>query len=513
MGIFSATVEIAQPVDVVYNRWSRLDELAGTLPGVTEVRRIDDERTQWDVTVMKERRTFTAHTTVDRPGDRMAWASTSGTEHAGVVTFRALGEDRTRMTVEIDWVPGGLFDKVGDRLGLVRRQVERDLAAFRDHVEEGAVPQRRTWESNGGETGTRRRAGSERRDHGSMAARSRDKQDEIDLRDDRDTGTGGGDVDPARARNEDDRGRQADSPTEIPAKGWKDILKRTWVERKNDNVQILAAGSAFYLFLALFPALIATISVYGLVSDPADVQRQLEGALTGLPTEAAELIRTQLTNVADTDAGGLAVSTIISILAAIWSASKGMQALITSLNIAYNEDETRGFVKLRGLALLLTLGLIVAVAVGVGGMVLVSSLAENLGGAAETAVNIIRWPVLGLLAMAGLAALYRYAPDRENAEWKWVSPGAAGAIVIWLVASIGFSFYVNNFGNFNETYGSLAAVIILLLWLFLTAFIIVMAAEFDSEMERQTMKDSTENPDQALGNRDAQAADTVGASS
>jgi membrane protein len=328
-----------------------------------------------------------------------------------------------------------------------------------------------------------------------MAAKKTEK--EIDLRNE--TSDGG-----------DDRGRRADSPTEIPAKGWKDIAKRTWTERKEDNVQILAAGTAFYLFLALFPALIATISVYGLVSDPADVERQLSGALTGLPPEAAALIETQLTNVADSAESGLAISTAISILAALWSASKGMQAIITSLNIAFNEEETRGFIKLRGLSLLLTFGLIIAAVVGVGGMVLVSSVAADLGSAVETIVNIVRWPILGLAVMAGLAVLYRYAPDRDKAEWKWVSPGAVVGVVLWLVASIGFSFYVNNFGSFNETYGSLAAVIILLLWLFLTAFIIIMAAEFDSEMERQTEKDTTEGAEQPLGTRDARSADTVG---
>lgn len=328
------------------------------------------------------------------------------------------------------------------------------------------------------------------------------KGDEIDLRSGGDGQADGG-----------DHGRQATSPTEIPAKGWKDVAKRTWTERKEDNVQILAAGTAFYLFLALIPALIATISAYGLFADPAQVEQQIASAAGGLPQEAAELLEKQLTQVTESASTGLALSTAISILVALWSASKGMQALITSLNIAYNEDETRGFVKLRALALVLTLGVIVAAVVGVGGMVLVSSVAADLGSGAETAVNIVRWPVLGLLMMVGLAVLFRYAPDREKAEWKWVSPGAVVAIVLWLAASIGFSFYVNNFGSFNETYGSLAAVIILLLWLFLTAFIIIMAAELDSEMERQTMKDSTEGGDEPMGKRGAHSADTVGVSS
>jgi membrane protein len=322
------------------------------------------------------------------------------------------------------------------------------------------------------------------------------------------TGTKGGEnPDPSEGR-----GRQAETPTDIPAAGWKDIGKRTWAQRKDDDVQILAAGVAFYVFLALFPAIIATISIYGMVADPADVEQQLSTVLEALPEEAADLVQTQVEDVAATGAAGLGISALISILAALWSASKGMQALITALNRAYNEDETRGFVKLRGLALLFTLGLILAVAVGVGGMVLIGSLADDVGGAVSWLVNIVRWPVLGALVMLGLAVIYRYAPDRQSPAWRWVSPGAIVAVVVWLLASIGFSIYVNNFGEFNETYGSLAAVIILMLWLFISAFIIIMGAEMDSEMERQTYVDTTEGDDDPMGERDAMAADTVGAS-
>jgi membrane protein len=272
---------------------------------------------------------------------------------------------------------------------------------------------------------------------------------------------------------------------------------------------VVAAGVAFYVFLALVPALIAVISVYGLVAQPADVQRQLESVLAALPPDAADLVLSQVQTIVEQGSASLGFGLVVSVVAALLAASKGMLAMVAALNIAYDEDETRKFLRLRALALLLTVGVAVGAVLGVGGMVIVANVAEALGIFGEIALTVLRWPVLAALAALALAVLYRYAPDRDPAAWRWVTPGAIAATLLWLVASAGFSLYVRNVGSYNETYGSLAAVVVLLLWLFLTAYAAVFGAELDSEAERQTVKDSTDGPGQPLGRRQAYAADTV----
>ncbi|MDQ3147633.1 MAG: YihY/virulence factor BrkB family protein, partial [Actinomycetota bacterium] len=233
-------------------------------------------------------------------------------------------------------------------------------------------------------------------------------------------------------------------------------------------------------------------------------------SLTALPTEARTLILTQLQEITDQPEAGLGVGLAVSLVAALLSASKGMVSLVTALNIAYDEDETRTFLRLRALALVVTLAMTVAAGVGVGGMVVVGNVAERLGPAGEAALSILRWPVLGALVVLGLAALYRYAPARDNPRWRWVTPGAIVATVLWLVGSVAFSVYAAVFGDFQKTYGTLNTVVVLLLWLFVTAYIIVLGAELDAETERQTARDSTVGPTRPLGRRRAYAADTVG---
>jgi membrane protein len=284
----------------------------------------------------------------------------------------------------------------------------------------------------------------------------------------------------------DDRGRGADTPQEIPAKGWKDIAKRTLKEVKADQVPLLAAGVAFYVLLALFPAIIAGVSIYGLVADPQTVRDQINQLAQSLSPETAKLIGQQIQQVTSSAGGALGLATVIGILTALWSASSGMKALITGVNLAYDETEGRKFVKLRGLALVLTLGAMVVLAAA-----------------------ILRFVLLAVLLMASLAALYRYAPDRDKPKWSWSSPGSVVATVLWVLASVGFSIYVNAFGNYNKTYGALAGIIILMFWLYLTAFVVLVGAELNAEMELQTAKDTTAGPEQPLGERDAQAADHV----
>lgn len=310
----------------------------------------------------------------------------------------------------------------------------------------------------------------------------------------------------------DDRGRSASSPREVPARGWKDVALRVKDEVKTDQVPLLAAGVAFYAMLALFPALIAVVSVYGLVADPADVQRQITSLTSALPESAASLIGDQLSSIVNSQSSSLSWGLALSLGGVLWSVSSGVQGLIKGLNVAYDEDESRGFVKLRGLALLLTLGAIVGAIAALGLIVVVPIVlrAVGLGAVGEWAVRIGRWPLLALLVAVGLAVVYRYGPDRDSPRWRWVGPGAAIATVLWILGSIGFSVYVNNFGSYNQTYGSLGAVIVLLLWLFLTSFVVLLGAEIDAELEHQTARDTTVGSERPLGRRDAYVADHVG---
>jgi membrane protein len=306
-----------------------------------------------------------------------------------------------------------------------------------------------------------------------------------------------------------DHGRQADQPQEIPAKGWKDIAKRTAKEVKQDQVPLLGAGVAFYALLSLFPAIIAGVSIYGLVADPATVRDQINQLTEKLSPETAAIIGTQLKQVTSGAGGALGVATVIGILTALWSASSGMKAMITGVNLAYDESEGRKFVKLRGLAIVLTLGAMVLMGVALTLIVGFPALADSWPTALRWTVGTLRWVLLAALLIGALAVLYRYAPDRDEPKWTWVSWGSGIATLLWILASIGFSIYANSFGNYNKTYGALAGIIILMFWLYLTAVIVLVGAELNTEMELQTAKDTTAGPTKPMGDRDAHAADHV----
>jgi membrane protein len=310
---------------------------------------------------------------------------------------------------------------------------------------------------------------------------------------------------------EADRGREAESPAQVPPRGWKDVLLRVKKDIKDDNVSIVAAGVAFFSVLALFPALIAMISIYGLFVEPEEAAAQAQQLTEVMPTAAADLIGNQMQSVAAASSGNLSISLIISIAVALWSASSGMNALIQGVNIAYDEPETRGFIKLRGLALLLTIGAILVFGMAIGAIAVFPALAGKLPGGQvlEVVAGVLRWVILGAVIIGALAVIFRLSPNRDQPRMKWVSSGAIMAAVFWLLASIGFSFYANNFGSYNETYGSIAAVIILMFWLYITAFIILIGAELNGQLELQTRKDTTTGPEKPMGERDAFAADKV----
>jgi membrane protein len=298
-----------------------------------------------------------------------------------------------------------------------------------------------------------------------------------------------------------DRGRAADSPKEISKRGWKDVFFRLKAEMKDDQLTFLSGGVAFFTLIALVPAMVALVSIFGLVADPADVQQQVRDSLTSAPTEVRQLVESQLEGITRSSGTGLGIGVAVGVVLALWSASAGMVNLIAALNRVYDENETRKFFKLRATALGLTLGAIVFVAAGA---LLITLLPE------DNVISLIRWPLLAIGFIAGLGIVYRVGPDRRDARWQWVTPGAVFATVLWLLVSIAFSLYTSNFGKYNETYGALGAVVVTMLWLQLTALAILLGAELNAEMEHQTRKDTTTGSPQPMGQRGAEMADTVG---
>lgn len=309
--------------------------------------------------------------------------------------------------------------------------------------------------------------------------------------------------------SEKQRGREAEKPGEVPAKGWKDIGTRVLAEIKADNVPVIAAAVAFYAWIALIPALLALIMIYGFVSSPDQIQQQITNATSSLSSDIASVIRQPIESA--TAAGGLGIGALIALAGVLWSASGGMDGLLKGINIAYDEDP-RSFPKRRGLAILLTIGAIIFVVIAIGVIGVVPAVLGSLG---LGPVATIGGPILGFLLltalmMLALSVLYKVGPNRDNPEFQWVSWGAVIATVLWIIASVGFFFFVNNFGSYNKTYGALAGVIILNLWLMVSAFVILLGAELNSELEAQTRTDTTTGDDVPMGQRDAKKADELG---
>jgi membrane protein len=314
------------------------------------------------------------------------------------------------------------------------------------------------------------------------------------------------------AAAEGGRGREADTPTQIPAQGWKDILWRTYEEFGQDRVMSVAAGVTYYALLALFPAIAALVSIYGLFADPATIQDHLNALSGVLPGGALDIVREQVTRIASQGGGALGFGFIFGLGLSLWSANAGMKAIFDALNIVYDEEEKRGFVKLNLLSLTFTLGAILFIIVALAGIVVLPIVLDfiGLGSGVEWLLSLARWPILLAVVVLGLSVIYRYGPSRDKADWKWVSIGGVVAAVLWLVGSMLFSWYVSNFGSYNETYGSLGAVIGFMTWIWLSTVIVLVGAEINAEMEHQTAKDTTEGAHKPMGTRGAQMADTVG---
>lgn len=278
-----------------------------------------------------------------------------------------------------------------------------------------------------------------------------------------------------------------------------------------DNVSIVAAGLALYALLAAFPALTAAVSVYGLFASPQDIGSHMQQISGFLPEDAYRIVQQQLQELSGREQA-LGFGMIVGVLVALWSARKGMVALMAATNLAYDEEEHRGTVKQILVSLAFTigavLGFLAVLLIGVAVPALVHVL--PLGPMASITILALRWALLWLIAVAGLAVVYRYAPDRRKAQWRWITPGSAIAATLWLVGSMLFALYVRNWGSYGETYGALGGVVVLLMWFYLSGYIIFLGAEINAEMERQTREDTTEGPPRELGKRHAYAADTVG---
>jgi membrane protein len=308
------------------------------------------------------------------------------------------------------------------------------------------------------------------------------------------------------------RGRDARHPLQIPRLGWKDIGFRVKDEWGDDHVGLSAAAVAFYSFVALIPALAATVSILGLVARGRNPEEVIDNLFGALPEEARVLLSEQLTSISSQSSGSLSLGLVIGVALSLWTASGAVGQLVNTINIAYDEEETRNWFFRKAMALGLTLGAIVFVAfavfVVVGFPELISRTGFGIG--TRRLLNVLIWPGLALSFGGALALLYRVAPDRSAANWKWVSVGSVFAVVAWVAVTLGFRVYVSSFGSYNETYGSLAAVVVILLWLWLTAVIVLLGAEINAEIEHQTEIDTTVGGDQPLGSRGAVKADTLG---
>lgn len=307
------------------------------------------------------------------------------------------------------------------------------------------------------------------------------------------------------------RGRRADTPSEIPARGWKDIAWRLFKEVSDDRVLLIAAGVTFYLLLALGPLLAALVSMYGLLLDPADIAVQAEALTSVVPGGGVDILTEQIERLTSTDTGTLGVAFVVSLALALWSANAGMKAMFESMNVAYDEHEDRGFVKLTLITLSFTVAAIVGVIVLAGFNVAFTAFREAIGLALPVWLTNIVTALLALVALIlFMAALYRHGPSRESPRWRWITPGAVFAGLAIVAVSALFTWYVANFGSYNETYGSLGALVGFLTWLWLVVTVLIMGGELNSEMEHQTRRDTTTGPREPMGERGAVMADEVG---
>ncbi len=306
-------------------------------------------------------------------------------------------------------------------------------------------------------------------------------------------------------------GRSADSPVKIPWRGWKAVLGRTFQEMISDRISLIAAGCAFYGMLALFPAMSMLISVYGLIFDPASVEPQLQVLRNLLPPAGFALISDRVHVLVAQHSATLGISLLVSTLITLWSSATGTKSVLSALNLAYEERETRSFIRFQLTAFAFTLGAIMSAVVGLGMLLLLPATLTFIG-VSEHQKGLIQGAsllVLVAFVMLALSVLYRFGPSRQPARWHWVTPGSLVATLLWLFASAAFSFYVGHFASYDATYGPLGAVIGVMMWFWVTVLVVLLGAELNAELELQTVRDSTTGPPKPIGRRGAYVADHV----
>jgi len=275
------------------------------------------------------------------------------------------------------------------------------------------------------------------------------------------------------------------SPKEIDRSGWKKILLRVKDRIKEDHIPIISAGVAFYAFLAIFPGIMALVSIYGLALDAQSAQDQITRLATIMPEEAISIIEGRIEKLMETSSSALGWGTLFGLLIALWSSNRGIRSLFTGLDVAYRVENRRNFFKQYAMTLTFTLGTLIVILVSLAFIVLFPLLVNTIGlpETIDSLIKWLRWPLLGIIIISAISLIYKYGPSRDTPGYRWVVLGATVATIVWLIASWGFSVYVSNFGNFGEMYGSLSAVVILLFWLFITSFIILVGGELNCATE------------------------------
>src|SRR5271169_5771797 len=308
------------------------------------------------------------------------------------------------------------------------------------------------------------------------------------------------------------RGQFAETPSEIPPKGWKDILLRVYHGISEDRILLVAAGVTFYLLLSIFPGIAALFSIYGLFANPSDIAGHLDALANVAPSGAIDLLREDMSRLASNGGTTLGVGFLVSLPVSLWSANSGVSAIFDALNIVHEEKEKRGLIEYYSTTLIFTLASIVFILLAIAVVVLLPVVLNliPLPGGTDLLVKIARWPILFILTALVLAALYRYGPSDAEARWRWITWGSAFATVTWIAASVLFSWYVANFGSYNKTYGSLGALIGFMTWIWISIIVVLVGAKIDAEMERHTARETTTGQPKPLGMRGARMADTVG---
>ena len=306
-------------------------------------------------------------------------------------------------------------------------------------------------------------------------------------------------------------GQDAETPAAIPARGWWAISKRVASDVSSNRLLTEAAGITFFTLLALFPALAALVSIYGLFADPASIAKNLDALSGVVPEGGMAIISDQVHSLAEKGGTALGFGALIGLGTSLWSANQGTKALFDALNVVYEEEEKRGFLLRTAVTLAFTLGIILFVLLALAAVVAVPVALSfvGLGAVGDLLLRLLRWPLLLVALAALLACIYRFGPSRERARWHWVTWGGGVAAVLWVLVSIGFSYYVSHFGTYNKTYGSLGAVVGFMTWLWLSATIVLIGAEVNAEMEHQTAQDTTTGPATEPGRRGATKADQV----